>query len=127
MLDIIICVILIIVAIFMLFIMAKLHKIEGCVHSLSEVVDENNTILKSISEKVKWMTANRELLDPIEMSNYAAGINNSIKEMIDNEMYEHIGQVKESVEKILEVFKKNNPNVEISFIVRPNEDDYDDD
>lgn len=103
-----------------------LNRLRKEVDSLSKINDENNTILKSLCSMMKWMTINREILDPIEIVSYVTHANDNIQKMIDNEQYEEVDNAKDSVNSLLEMFKNNNPNVEFSFIKRRNNESYDD-
>lgn len=98
------------------YMFVSLRRLKKEVASLSVVIDENNTILKSLSSMTKWMVINREILDPIDIVCYVTDANDKIQRMIDNEQYEEVDNARASVNNLLELFKRNNPNVEFSFV-----------
>ena len=125
-LNIIICALLLLALVVIACMFALLRRLQKEVNSLSAIIDENNTILKSLSSMTKWMTINRGILDPIEIVDYVTNANDRIQQMIDDEQYEEVGNARSSVNSLLEMFKKNNPNVEFSFVKRRNDESYDD-
>lgn len=124
--NIIICILFLLALAVVVYMYILLNRLRKEVDSLSKINDENNTILKSLCSMMKWMTINREILDPIEIVSYVTHANDNIQKMIDNEQYEEVDNAKDSVNSLLEMFKNNNPNVEFSFIKRRNNESYDD-
>lgn len=124
-LNIIICVLLLIALSALAYMFVSLRRLKKEVALLSAVIDENNTILKSLSSMTKWMVINREILDPVDIVCYVTDANDKIQRMIDNEQYEEVDNARASVNNLLELFKRNNPNVEFSFVKRRNDESYD--